>query len=236
MRSQEDKDIIKSNIADPYSIINFLSTDEIQELINLYHSTQDKVHKNTGPVTVDINKDMLSLPIFQNILEKSKFYLGDDFNVYTAMFFYVERAHIIHNDDAFNFPLIYKGINLPLELTYFTEHREYPSLCFFDQYYLEGPSKFFKGNKEIPTYYNKCVYEYSEVQNKSTQPFHPKVYEKYMSHLQPQWLEELSFQSAQPWIPGNAIIFDCARLHCASNFVKQGVKSKLGISIFTSLD
>jgi hypothetical protein len=57
----------------------------------------------------------------------------------------------------------------------------------------------------------------------------------YLSHLKGKWLEGLSFDRAMPWKPGNVLIFDSVQLHCASDFVKQGITSKLGISIFTKI-
>ena len=53
--------------------------------------------------------------------------------------------------------------------------------------------------------------------------------EKYLTHLEDKWLKGLSFNSAHAWRPGNAIVFDCVRLHCGSNFKGK----KLGLSIFT---
>ena len=66
--------------------------------------------------------------------------------------------------------------------------------------------------------------------NIARQPF---MKEKYLTHLKDKWLEGLSFNSAHNWTPGNAIVFDCCRLHCASDFTKHQIKNKLGISIFT---
>jgi hypothetical protein len=106
----------------------------------------------------------------------------------------------------------------------------------FDQYYLEGPSKFFGGASiEVKEFYNSIVYEYSQVQNLTSEPFNNELHMKYLSHIKPHWLKGLSFNSAHEWRPGNAIIFDAVRLHCASNFIAQGIKSKLGISVFTQL-
>lgn len=115
------------------------------------------------------------------------------------------------------------------------EDRSFPYLCFFDQIYLEGPSKFFNGSSNIPTYYNLQVYEYSKVLNLSSSIIDKGIIQKFFTHLRPKWLEGLSFKSAELWKPGNAIIFDCVRLHCASDFRTQGIKSKLGLSIFTKL-
>jgi hypothetical protein len=236
MRNQTDKNKIISNLQDPFSVDGFLNQEEIQSLIAVFKNNQMKVYKNTGPVTVNVPKtDLNDLPIFQTILKKLQPIIGENFEVYTAFLFYVEVPHIIHNDDSFEYPLIYKGIAIPLEIEYEQDNVGYPSLCFFDQYYLEGPSKFFNGSSEIPTFYNKCVYEYSQVYNKSSNNIPTDIKEKYFTHLKEQWLEGLTFHSAFEWKPGNAIIFDCARLHAASDFKKQGIKSKLGISIFTKL-
>ena len=59
------------------------------------------------------------------------------------------------------------------------------------------------------------------------------IQSKYFTHLDPKWLEGLTLHSVLPWIPGNVVVFDCARLHAASDFRQQGIKSKLGLSIFT---
>ena len=56
-----------------------------------------------------------------------------------------------------------------------------------------------------------------------------KVPVYYLTHLEDEWLKGLSFNSAHAWQPGNAIVFDCVRLHCGSNFEGK----KLGLSIFT---
>jgi hypothetical protein len=107
----------------------------------------------------------------------------------------------------------------------------HPKLCFFDQFYFHGPSKFFNGDTTIPTYYNKQVYDYKDINGLVSTPFVDN--DNYFTHLKLQWLEGLSLHSALDWVPGNAIVFDSVRLHCASDFRKLGIKSKLGISIFT---
>jgi hypothetical protein len=110
-----------------------------------------------------------------------------------------------------------------------------PHLCFFDQYYLDGPAKFFNGSHDIPTYYNKCVYTYDDVYGCTPVAIDKETTETYFSHLRTSWLKGLSVNSIIDWVPGNAIVFDTVRLHCASNFIKQGVRSKLGLSIFTKV-
>jgi len=237
MRSQAERNIIINNLQQPVVIEDLLSPDEIKELIEIFNSRDNKIHKNTGPVTSDITDGFTSIPVLQQLFERIKARIGEC-RIYTSFFFRVEVPHIIHNDDDKLGPLVYKAITVPLEIEYEDQFTEYPYLCMFDQYYLEGPSKFFGGStrRDIPAYYNAHIYEYSQVQNLSDKDFPQDIYLKYLTHLQPFWLKGLSFNSAHEWKPGNGILFDCVRLHCASDFKVRKIKSKLGLSIFTALN
>lgn len=228
MRTSEQISKIKATITDPFSIENFLSTYEVLYLIELFSKSQEKTHKNTGPITMNL-KPYFSDSVVEKIIAKLKDHILD-FEITAAFFFQTDYPHIIHNDDTFELPdTVYKGITLPLHIS--GEYNTFPSLCFFDQFYFHGPAKFFRGDTDIPTYYNKQVYDYSAVDNISDLPFDDQ--DRLFTHLKPQWLEGLSLHSALDWIPGNALVFDSTRLHCASDFRKLGIKSKLGISIFT---
>lgn len=231
MRSLENKQYLRSRLEDTISIENFLDNEEIKELIELYNNKNNKIYKNTGPVVSSLEGD----PIFEKLVNRLKPLIGD-FKVYSAAYFYVTFPHIIHNDDQFELPNTFKAITLPLQLNYSDDSKELPSLCMFDQYYLDGPAKFFNGSKDIPTYYNKQIYEYSKVENKTDQPFPEDIRLKYLTHLRKTWLEGLSLKSVHQWKPGSAIIFDAVRLHCASDFRRLSISSKLGISIFTYTD
>ena len=228
MRTSEQISKITETITDPFSVENFLSADEVACLVELFNKSQEKTLKNTGPITVDL-KPYFSNPIVEKIITKLKDHILD-FEITAAFFFQTDYPHIIHNDDTFELPdTVYKGITLPLHMT--GESQAFPSLCFFDQFYFHGPAKFFKGDVDIPTYYNKQIYDYKDINGLVNIPFVDN--DNHFTHLKPQWLEGLSLHSALDWIPGNALVFDSVRLHCASDFRKLGIKSKLGISIFT---
>jgi hypothetical protein len=232
MRTLEQISQIKSRISNPYAVEDFLTPQDIAHLIVLFEQEQNKIHKNTGPVTMDIGP-YSDDPVFIKIIDKLRTELGP-FEVTAGMFFRTTFPHIIHNDDTFELPNgVYKGITLPLKLTRTIESRELPKLCFFDQFYFHGPAKFFNGSADIPTYYNKQVYEYSQVDGITNELFYDG--NKLFTHLKPQWLEGLSLHSTLEWKPGNALIFDSVRLHCASDFRRLNITSKLGISIFTKL-
>ena len=235
MRTPEQIVCIKSRIIDPYSIENFISADDVKHLIDLYNAQDaepNKVYKNTGPVTVDI-KDFLDDVVIKRILEKLRSEIGN-FEITAGLFFWTNYPHIIHNDDTFELPDgVYRAITIPLKLDRIIDSEEFPKLCFFDQFYFHGPAKFFNGDKNIPTYFNKQVYEYSQVHNVVTTELYDS--DKLFTHLKAKWLKGLSLHSSLPWVPGNAIIFDSVRLHCASDFRRLNITSKLGISIFTTL-
>jgi len=239
MRSQEEIKTIKSRISNPYELINFLTKEEIIHLISIFEQelltdkNNNLIVKNTGPITLDLflfQEDA----IIKNLLNKLKNILGN-FEITAAFFFKTNYPHIIHNDDTFELPQhVYKGITLPLKA--YGNFTEYPKLCFFDQFYFHGPAKFFNRDSEIPTFYNKQIYDYHQVDGVSSIPFDLKLYKKYFTHLKIEWLEGLSLCSMLDWIPGNALIFDSTRLHCASDFRKLNITEKLGISIFTKLN
>jgi hypothetical protein len=240
MRTQQQINNIKNSFSDPYLVDDFITQDEIRHLIDLFENDesetdplQAKVYKNTGPITLNIYK-FLGDTVIDNILEKLKSMIGP-FDITAGFFFFTNYPHIIHNDDLFELPeTMYKGITIPLRLDSDSAVNLLPDLCFFDQCYFHGPSKFFNGDSDIPTFYNKQIYEYSLVDGVLDHDIiTADTYEKYFTHLKKKWLSGLSFKSSLPWKPGSCIIFDSVRLHCASDFRKLGYKSKLGISIFT---
>jgi hypothetical protein len=230
MRTQEQITQIKNRITDPYKIDGFLTDVELAQLIDIYDNQPNRLHKNTGPVTLDLD---LTNPLINSIIGRLKKEIGD-FEVTAAFFFKTSYPHIIHNDDTFELPDgVYKGITIPLKI-YGSD--KIPQLCFFDQFYFHGPAKFFNGDKDIPTYYNKQVYDYSDIDGISAgMVIDESTRCQYFTHLKTQWLKGLTLWGTLKWNPTSALIFDSTRLHCASDFRQQGIESKLGISIFTKV-
>jgi hypothetical protein len=240
MRTQSQINKIKDRVINPYSVNNFLSEHEIQYLIDLFEN-QDQPHqiiyKNTGPITLNLRNYVEDL-IISKILERIKIEIGP-YEITAAFFFQTNYPHIIHNDDLFQLPEnIYRAITLPLKINRISESKKVPKLCFFDQFYFHGPSKFFKGSEQqnISTYYNQKIYDYSQIDGVLDQNLISKeTYKELFTHLEPQWLDGLSLHSVLDWVPGSALIFDSTRLHAASDFRTLGIESKLAISIFTAI-
>jgi len=232
MRTCQEIEYIKKEISEPYCIQNFLDNQEVDSLISLFNAQkieQNKIYKNTGPITLDINS-YSNLEIIKKIFLKIEKHIGT-YEITAGFFFWTNYPHIIHNDDTYELPSnVYKAITLPLKIY----GNGIPHLCFFDQFYFHGPSKFFKGETDIPTFYNKQVYSYENVSYiKHGMQIDERIRLKYFTHVKATWLEGLSLWGSIDWIPGNAIIFDSTRIHCASDFRRLGITAKLGISIFT---
>jgi hypothetical protein len=235
MRLQEQISRIKSRITDPYSIPDFLSHEDVNHLIKVFELQEvesNKVYKNTGPTTLDI-KPHLADPVVAKIIDKLVKELGP-FEITAGFFFTTNYPHIIHNDDTFELPNgVYKGVTIPLK-AYGSD--KIPKLCFFDQFYFHGPAKFFYGDANVPTYYNKQLYDYNDVDGVAdTMLIDESTRVTYLTHLKPAWLKGLTMWGTLDWKPTSALIFDSVRLHCASDFRQQGIERKLGISIFTKL-
>ena len=235
MRNQSQIASIKAKVSDPYIVDNFISGDDVDYLIKLFNSqeiAENKVYKNTGPITLDI-EPYLEDSVVSKIIDKLIKEIGP-FEITSGFFFTTNFPHIIHNDDTFKLPDgVYKGITIPLK-AYGSDR--IPKLCFFDQFYFHGPAKFFYGDKDIPTYYNKQVYDYKEVDGiLDNMLIDESTRVSYLTHLKPKWLTGLTLWGTLDWRPTSALIFDSTRLHCASDFRQQGITYKLGISIFTKL-
>jgi len=231
MRTPEQTEKIKQFHSDPVQIENFLSEQQVLDLLEYYKKNQNFVEeKNTGPRVLYVNEGTGVIDI---ILKKLRQKFGN-FKVRSAHFFDVTKPHILHNDDDFTLPAAYKAFTIPL---YFEGPIDDIKLIIFDQYYYNGPAKFFYDDtNEREMYYNVPVNDYQTVENLSSIGIDNVYKTLYLGHLKTSWLEGLSIKQDFPWKIGSAICFDSLALHCSSNFKSVGVKRKIGLSIFTTIN
>jgi hypothetical protein len=219
----------EKNNSDPKQILDFITKDENNSLIE-YFNTQEKIHKNTGPIVanIDTNND-----VFDNIFTRLKAVLGE-VTVMSAIVFETPWAHVIHNDVDNNYKTPYKAITIPLKLWGDIKDEDI-KLMMFDQYYYHAGKKFMNGGTQTKNFYKHGpLLEYTNVSYTNDKGIAKEVKEKYLTHLQPNWLEGLSIHSYFPWKINSAIIFDVARLHSSSDFNALGVERKMAMSIFTA--
>lgn len=231
MRTEQQIENIKKTHSDPVQFQKVVSAEQIEQLKQHYYNSEEQIQKNTGPKVLYVDDH----PFVKDITEfLQQHYLP--FKVRSAHIFEVTRPHVVHIDDDFKYPDVYKGFVIPLETVGAECNRA--KFVVFDQYYYKGPAKFFKGEAEdfVETYYNQTITDYSDIENLSDYeiPQHLKV--MLLNHLKPKWLEGLSIKAYFPWTIGSIISFDSTCLHSASDFTRAGITKKLGLSIFTELD
>lgn len=225
MRTDKQIATIKAHESDPFQILDIVSVEQISNLLQVWHKSTDKLKKETGPTTVKLPKDNL---ILQSIVDKLQPMIGN-FTIRHASFFDVERPHVIHIDDEFDYPVAYKAITIPL----WHNGQDTPDFYVFDQHYYGGPAKFFKNRKTEPkVHYNKPIIDYSTIDGLRDTGIN-EYHMSQLDHLDNEWLEGLTVKESFSWTLGSAIVFDSLQLHCSGNFANQGVKRKIGLSIFT---
>lgn len=243
LRTPEEKSEILSRLSPSQHLPGVVPADMINMLMEVYN-TSPKNKKPTGPITVDYYPRPESLAergetLAEWWLKVDEFitpYIGEH-NTFTTNFFEVTIPHILHNDDSVLLkPRLHKTIVIPLEII------KPSNFAVFDQCYLDGPVKLRHGGQfggkthdKPVVYYNNDLLDNSELEFYTGQDFDPDVHAKYFTHMPYRRFHGLSVESIMPWKPGDMIIFDTARIHCAADFTAQGIDKKIGFSIFTSL-
>jgi len=230
MRTDEDISDLKKIQSEPNQVLNFLTESERHSLLEYYKNSNEIDVKPTGPRCVYIDRDN---PVLTTVLDKLK-YLYGNFTVRNAQIFDTEVPHALHIDDGKDLPKTFKAFTIPLEVKGGLDIDA--KLCFFDQYYYGGPAKFFKGETYEKKTYNSIVNDYTNIHGITDSQFPEKLREMFFNHLDIKWLHGLSMRSYFPWIVGSCIAFDALQIHCASDFRKAGINSKIGLSIFTTIE
>jgi hypothetical protein len=127
------------------------------------------------------------------------------------------------------------NIVIPIKLwTSEKYNSDYNKLVILNQNWYGDASFFVAGSTSAKDEYNKCVYDYRDVENLD-QGFDHQLLD-LCDHLDQSNLENLSIYQTVPWNPGSIIIFKRNSLHCSTNFKKANVNKKLGLSFFTVTD
>lgn len=231
-RTPEEKQEILSRLEPTHVYENVISDELLNKLIEAYE-TGEKNHKPTGPITVDYfpyKEEHTEWWIaLDNILNE---YIGEHLT-FATNFFDVTQPHIIHNDDSVaKKPRLHKTVVVPLKISKPTK------FAVFDQCYLDGPIKIRHGSKNDeskPKYYNENLTDNSLLEFYTNSDFDKQVWADNFTHQPYIRYHGLSIESIVTWKPGDIIVFDTARLHCAADFKTQGIERKLGYSVFTHL-
>ncbi len=231
MRTQEQITAIKNTQSDPKQLWDILHPRDVDALLEYYNTSNNVEQKNTGPKVLYVKEGE---GVIDHILKMLRHLYGN-FSVRSAHYFDVEKPHIIHNDDSFDYPQCYKAFVIPLYVEGNTSDKA--KFFVFDQSYYGGPAKFVNGEDVTskPVHYNTFLTDYTNVQDQAICGL-DDLQLQYLTHLKPKWLEGLSVNRYFPWQIGSMIEFDSLNLHCSSDFNKAGITRKIGLSIFTEID
>ena len=195
MRTQEDKEKILDRYKPTKYLVDEISPNMIGYLLDHFRGSEKivkyKQAGTAGPMVVNYSPDRdKKQNWFDPVQEKVWDILGSNCYVWGSNIFRVEKPHILHNDDYEEkiYP-IYKTLVLPLEVSKPT------NFVTFDQAYLDGPVKLFRGYDPVPeSYYNKSLTDYSNIVNYTDKPFDKATHEKYLSHIPYQTLHGLTVE------------------------------------------
>jgi hypothetical protein len=98
-----------------------------------------------------------------------------------------------------------------------------------------GDAAFFlRGETVEPNEYNQVITDYKDVGNLDDMETMDGILLEYCPHLNFKNFAGLTVDKHFQWIPGVPMTFPRNRLHVSSAFPRNGIKRKLGLSIFTS--
>jgi hypothetical protein len=238
-RTPEEIDKILSTTSRSVILKNFVTSDEIKHLLNLYNNSNNKEIKKSGPTILAL-RFFIEDEKFNSLFNRIQKEVKENYTLWGGNYFQTDSPHIIHNDVPFDHSIIPgKCVLIPLEKSYESTWEsagvdEDAKFYIFDQMYFHGPVKCFKNNpEEIYSPYNIPLYEYDDIYGLHEDNRVPNISAKHVTKNQRQWLEGFSVECECNWVPGDVIIFDCARLHCSSSFDRRAVTQKIGLTLFT---
>lgn len=173
-----------------------------------------------------------ALEIVKPIIDKV---LGQDtWTVAGGNFFETSTGYRVHADTGKDGPeLVWQTFVFPLSMEAKpVSAPENVRLLILDQTWSGDAAFFLRGSPDEPNEYNIVVNNYKEVGELGDG--YDGMLLQWCPHLNPSNFLGLSVDKNLQWIPGVPMTFPRNRLHVSSAFPRQGITSKLGLSIFTS--
>lgn len=170
-------------------------------------------------------------PIIDNVLGQG------GWEVTGGNFFETETGYRVHADtgkdgpervlQTFVFPLRQElRTDIPVRL-------ERNRFMVLHQTWTGDAAFFLRGEDVEPNEYNQVITDYKDVGNLDPGTLDGLLLE-YCPHLDSRNFVGLTVDKHWQWIPGIPMTFPRNRLHVSSAFPRNGIKRKLGLSIFTS--
>ena len=228
---------IKSKDGPSSTIENFISIDELKYLQQEIKKVSFPEHGETSKYFGASYQDHFAKEIKDIFAGKLHNLIGD----HVLDFFAWQEAITpwkIHADLRW-YPdkLPYKVVLIPIDVVSDQDNwRDTYTIAFKQRNYLEGnknTDKRSQGNDDQSKWKRpfdrpgtrKLIEGYSITQSQHT---------KYFSHMAYDFLEGLEIDNIFKWTPCSAVVWDQDQLHCADNFLANGIKTKRSLIFFTN--
>jgi len=181
-------------------------------------------------------RDPIGQKIKQIFHEPLKKIIGE-YELYSYVLQEAINPRNIHTDmNWYKDKLPYKAVLFPLDVVSDQDGwKDTYTIAFKQRDYLEDNSNSNKGqhgNTEQSDWTRP--YENPEVHNLiNGYSISKEQHEKYFSHMPYEYLEGLEIDNIFKWTPGSCMTWDRNQLHCADNFLANGIKTKLSLIFFT---
>jgi len=236
MRDQSTINLIKKNESTPKVYKNFFSSQELEDLLDLYSKLPLTVHNKKQNVKKKRWIQNFDKKIETNFINKLKSVIGDfhmdnlkENNQDSLGLFQESFGPIgIHADTGFNLAdLIYKQTLVPFD-------NNGQTIIFKNKFYGYA-TNFINDEKEILEF--KDIK--SEGKNRRSnihldlygnKPFDKPIHEKYLKHIDYENLKGLEIELIYQWNKGDLVVFDRSHIHSASSNID---KFKIGLATFT---
>lgn len=152
-------------------------------------------------------------------------------------FFEAFQPYRIHTDTSTE-EHNHQTIVFPLDWTYEDDaNLNENSLYIFRQRWAFEATNFRYGSKPSTDgpRHNTDTRDYSKVENLEPDNYIDYETAKDCDHLKEKHFTGLSVEAKLQWQPGHPLTFPRTALHCSNNWHRLGIKSKLGLSLFTCI-
>lgn len=278
---------IKKNESNPLKKINFISDDEVAELLNYRNSISRRMvdREESTKIPFDWGDSELLTILKQKIESITGEFTVKDFEPHFITTRFPLRLHADTGKNPND--VIFKNIVVPLEINYqnnIIEKKFSHTVIFKNKWYEQSALfttktkndydfiiKDINGNfvdiidifdfkssiekinnnkfiyKDIEFFVDYNFKDYISTLSK-TKRYNQRtdkhivnninldleIYEKYMTHQPFKDCMSLEIDKAFAWVPGSLLCWDRTRIHSSDNFLKNGIKSKTCIALFTS--
>lgn len=210
-----------------------LTSEQLDRLIEIFETNKQMQILPMRRFALDIAEAIeVVRPIIDNVLGI------DTWEVTGGNFFETETGYRVHADTGKDGPSkVWQTFVFPLRQELRTDipvRLERNRLLILNQTWDDSAAFFLHGENVEPNEYNQVITDYSKVGNLDDYDSIDGLLLEYCPHLNVSNFVGLTVDQHFQWTPGIPMTFPRNRLHVSSAFPRNGIKRKLGLSLFIS--